>query len=140
MPDSEAADIATIASPIPSRAEPAGRPDPDERRDAEHQELLHDDRRRGRAHHRRLDRDRDAVDRAGVAEQPAVLARRAATASRPPSKRAAIRVARFGSPGSRHDGRVVAGLAGEVDRLGQDSMGRGRARAGRGSAGTGASM
>ena len=67
--------------------------------DAEHQQLLDDDRRRRRAHHRRLDGHRDAVDRAGVAEQPAVLGDLARLASSPPSKRAAIFVARFGSPG-----------------------------------------
>ena len=40
----------------------------------------------------------------GVPEQAAVLRRPAGTPSRPPSKRAAIRVARLGSPGSRTTG------------------------------------
>ena len=50
----------------------AGRAHPDERRAAEVEQLLDDDRRRRRAHHRGLDRERDPVERAGVAEQPAV--------------------------------------------------------------------
>ena len=72
-PCSAAAARAITASPIAVPGEAAGRADADERRHAEHQQLLDDDRGRRRAHHRRLDGHRDAVDRARVAEQPAVL-------------------------------------------------------------------
>ncbi len=79
MPADPTADSATMASPMPEPAEPARRPDADERRDAEVEQLLHDDRRRGRAHHRRLDGDRDAVHRARVARAGRGAARRAGT-------------------------------------------------------------